>query len=521
METFRARLLALYVHVRSPTYRDLERSAAIEGAKLPTSTVSSLLRGTNVPRWDTAEAFIVACRRSAEARRPRLDLPADTFDLDHWRVLYDQLIVRNTASGVGSAGEDLSARPEAITAVTQCVRQLIALQYPWGEWSDRRTELESLIAERNPGPYSTIPKPHVARTLFAIEALDEFVDSSVNNIRNRALCWMVESVADGWYMEWAEGQTPHSETRLPEVILRADVRHTAQTITALCRWQDSRDPLASLVKSIARAFLPDSGFWPNNSKGSRPRLLATVYAVEALANVTYGTFRLPISDLLDRSDEALARQALRRGVAALLADCEEGNGLVGNVTSTPNPYLTGLALFRLGGLADRHSDLLELSQAMVNGLSSAVTSYGWEDSSVAGDLRATTRVRATLRCAAGLMRASGAGVEVPGDLRALVAAAVETALLGGDSGLDSPDYACGLISLVGLYPRMDLGDVWRMSNDRPVPVDSTLRPVWTAEIEGILRHTRSMAELGMPGYQELTRVYESRLAALRAPFARP
>jgi hypothetical protein len=521
MSSLHDRLNGLYKAVRSPTYSELQRLAALEGNRLPTSTISSLLKAKSAPRWDTVEAFVVACRKSVEARRPRIEISAEIFDLDAWRSWHDEAFNQtlNTDGSVTVAPMIDTTDPvdqSIAQAARRCIRQLIVLQYPWGEWSDRRTDLESEIAERNPRAYAAVPKPNAARTLFAIEALGVFPTEEAKTVCDNAIRWMLSNISEGWFREWTEGQTPHSETHLPEMVRRADVRHTAQTITALSSWQSERDPLASLARNVAGSALM-SGFWPNNPSGNTPRLLATVYSVEALANLVYGVFRLPISDIFDRKDEAIVRGSLRRGISALLADCERGSGLIGSIAAAPNPYITGLALFRLGKLAGMHPDFAELAHCMVDGLQTDVRSYGWEDASLPMGLRPRTRNRTTLRCAAGLALAASSGVVVSPDLMHQCIQAVTSLVLSHDGlSLDSPDYACALISLLNTGDRPNLEAIWPQIDASSVRSEVGVLPMWRAELIRVVGHLRAMRDLGMPGYSEAASIFESRLNTLKA-----
>jgi hypothetical protein len=409
----------------------------------------------------------------------------------------------------------LASTSLTMKAVEICLIQLVSLQYPWGEWSDRRTELESIIAERLPRQGALIPKPNVARTLFALEALDLAGGGDITQARRRGLEWMRSNIGDGWFWEWAEGQTSHSETRIPEAVRRADIRHTAQALTALSRWEQSRDPLASLVRSVSMSILPNSGFWPNNPRGETPRLLSTVYAVEALERIINNVFRLPLSDIVDRDDASRARSSLRQGLGALLDDCEQGEGLLGSVTSSPNPYLTGLALFRLGYLANKHSELAELITLMVNGLFKTVQEFGWEDSSVPPPLRPATRLRTTLRCSAGLARTNSAGVSVPPALLEHSAGLAEKLVTSSrEDDLDSPDYACGLISVRLL--RSDL--TWDILSDslrNKIELEHGKHiGAWRKDIQSLTRRVRPLAELDIPGYEQVLKEYQARLSSL-------
>jgi hypothetical protein len=59
----RGYLIQLYIAVGKPSYNELKRQADHLGLALPTSTVGDLLKGPRVPRRDTVEAFVSACRR--------------------------------------------------------------------------------------------------------------------------------------------------------------------------------------------------------------------------------------------------------------------------------------------------------------------------------------------------------------------------------------------------------------------------------------------------------------------------
>jgi len=325
--------------------------------------------------------------------------------------------------------------------------------------------------------------------------------------------WLKANVLDGWFWEWVEGQTAHSETFIRDLNKRPDVRHTAQALIAFSRWQDRRDPVASLIKNVTGSILPESGFWPNNPRGRTPRVLASVYAIEALATVEANTFRLPLRDIVDRSDEALARRALREGVGALLRDCEQGNGLLGSIAASPNAYLTGLAVFRLGSLASQRSDLRELVELMLDGLLRSAREFGWEDSSAAIAVRSDTRTRSTLRCAAGIARASSAGLPVDEALTRFAADLVEVYVSSENpEPLDSPDYACALICLFLTRQGLDPSVVFLGATDsKAASRREALRADWRRNIEDLLGYIEPLVALGVPGYAEAARECEERL----------
>jgi tetratricopeptide (TPR) repeat protein len=96
---FRQGLRELYAQARRPTYRTLGAHADRQGRVLRISTVSDLLNGPAIPRWDTVEAFVRSCLSYALAQR--VDLPAELADLDRWHHAYrametavDELAVR-------------------------------------------------------------------------------------------------------------------------------------------------------------------------------------------------------------------------------------------------------------------------------------------------------------------------------------------------------------------------------------------------------------------------------------------
>jgi hypothetical protein len=147
------------------------------------------------------------------------------------------------------AGEALAAVLRRRSQKKDYIHRL-ALQWPWGEWSDRRTELESMMAERHHSGVRGAPKPNVARTLFALEVIAEVPAVRLDRARNLALSWITSNIVDGWFWEWTAGQSEHSETSFPEALKRADVRHTAQAVTAMVKWQKGRERLVDCSRSL-------------------------------------------------------------------------------------------------------------------------------------------------------------------------------------------------------------------------------------------------------------------------------
>jgi tetratricopeptide (TPR) repeat protein len=104
---FRGRLQALFTLVRQPTYRSLAVHADRDGRALPPSTVSGLLNGPVIPRWDTVETFVRACAHYARTRQIRLD--PEVIDLDRWHNDYRAL--ENTLADQAASREQIAGRP--------------------------------------------------------------------------------------------------------------------------------------------------------------------------------------------------------------------------------------------------------------------------------------------------------------------------------------------------------------------------------------------------------------------------
>jgi hypothetical protein len=130
------------------------------------------------------------------------------------------------------------------------------------------------------------PKPNMARTLFSLEALQPFLARGAAQTRfQSALRWVRQGISEGWYHEWAPSQTIDSDDHTPSITRRRDIRHTAQAAVVLCKWSPSDALIPGLIRSITCPRL-DKGLWPEAPNLVTPRLLATVYAIEALGHVT-------------------------------------------------------------------------------------------------------------------------------------------------------------------------------------------------------------------------------------------
>src|SRR5207248_10845903 len=71
------------------------------------STVSNLLSGPGIPRWDTVETFVRACTRHAQAHQIRL--APDLVDLDRWHTAYREM--ENRLADQAARREQITGRP--------------------------------------------------------------------------------------------------------------------------------------------------------------------------------------------------------------------------------------------------------------------------------------------------------------------------------------------------------------------------------------------------------------------------
>jgi hypothetical protein len=353
------------------------------------------------------------------------------------------------------------------------------------------------------------------RTLFALDVLDLLDEGHTHQRRDLALTWMTKDVSDGWYLEWSSSQSLDSESSLPHLGKRKDVRHTAQVVTAHIRWKNTRQPLASLLNSIVGSCLPTSGFWSESPNQTEPRLLASIYAVEALGYSVAGKFRLSLEDMLDAQGASNTRTALRRGLTAFHNDADNGGGLLGFSFSKPTPYLTGIGLFRLAPLGRVNQDFQELVEKTINGLSSVMEDSGWVDYSVVHDIRPLTLKRTTLRVAAGMGLAHRAGFEIPDQVKKVVIEKAQEYVLDEDvNDLDSPDFACALLCLLSFYEHASENVNWDEMEQGVVQKRSEYMKTWNSNFQNHLGRLDIGRRLGLPDYEELSQVLEERIRLL-------
>lgn len=81
-------LRKLHQQVGKPSLASLEKHAGLTGHRVSRATFGNLLNGHGRPRWETVEAFVVACAAYARSCRPPLRLAPDAVGLDGWRIRY-------------------------------------------------------------------------------------------------------------------------------------------------------------------------------------------------------------------------------------------------------------------------------------------------------------------------------------------------------------------------------------------------------------------------------------------------
>jgi class 3 adenylate cyclase len=419
--------------------------------------------------------------------------------------------VRVYRVGTGTSAPVESVKPALAThaakfspdAALDTLTKLLALQYPWGEWSDRRTSIESIVAERAGQRGFEGPKPNVARTMFSLDALEPYHEVPVvHSIYQSALRWVRHGISNEWYQEWTPSQTIDSDDYVPSLIRRRDVRHTAQAAIILSKWMPFDENIAGLIRSIASSRL-DSGLWPESPNLSSPRLLATVYAVEALGRVTAVRAGEYVRLLMGEANSSKVWASFRYGMAALHEEADSGGGLLGRSFGTPTAYLTGMALFRLASLVV-HPDIRQLVNKFIAALEACKSGAGWRDASLPPQLDSETYIRTTLRVAAGLSLCEKHGVSVASETMVTLDRFVLDNCVGRPLlELDTSDLACLQIYLnnrfSNAFVKIDFDDLENHSRQ----IQKQALPEWKRNYELFIRHAEVGKTRDIRSYQPL------------------
>ncbi|MCX5377736.1 NACHT domain-containing NTPase [Streptomyces sp. NBC_00091] len=113
----REELAGLYRAAGEPSLDALVSAAAGEGRAVSRTTLHNLLRGTAArPRWETVEAFVVACAAYARTRKPRIRIPEGEADLAVWRARHQGPPVDSPAAALARHFAEPGGLPHYIPA---------------------------------------------------------------------------------------------------------------------------------------------------------------------------------------------------------------------------------------------------------------------------------------------------------------------------------------------------------------------------------------------------------------------
>ncbi|MGH3903032.1 MAG: NACHT domain-containing protein, partial [Pseudonocardiaceae bacterium] len=95
----------LHQQAGCPSSDELQKHARNSGHPGSKQTFRNLLNGKGTPKTETVEAFVSACARHAEKRRPPLRLAPELVDLDRWRARYRATYPAVAAPPTGDSGD--------------------------------------------------------------------------------------------------------------------------------------------------------------------------------------------------------------------------------------------------------------------------------------------------------------------------------------------------------------------------------------------------------------------------------
>ncbi|GAA0948585.1 hypothetical protein GCM10009554_46330 [Kribbella koreensis] len=84
-----------------------------------------------------------------------------------------------------------------------------------------------------------------------------------------------------------------------------------------------------------------------------------------------------------------------------------------------------------------------------------------------------------------------------------------------EQGLDSPDYACGLIGILAMLQDLDLSPSLGKVITEAISKQVTYKAGWAEEIEILLESWHPFRALSVPGYIDVSAEYLDRLHMLK------
>ena len=135
-----AALATLHALVGAPTDRQLENYASLVGHRLARATANTVRRGRGKPRWETVEAFVAACRRYAETRKPPIKVPDEYANVSRWYKLHED------SSSDGNKTKDLVSLSASLPRSLVSPARLLDPEYGAVQFIGRVAELADLIS---------------------------------------------------------------------------------------------------------------------------------------------------------------------------------------------------------------------------------------------------------------------------------------------------------------------------------------------------------------------------------------
>ncbi|MDH5185729.1 MAG: hypothetical protein OEZ20_03850 [candidate division WOR-3 bacterium] len=263
------------------------------------------------------------------------------------------------------------------------LQKILDYQMPTGEWGYYSKSLKDRYLRVRREEYarseflSRFRKPNGYRTLTAMEVLKSYCGSMFNSRIGKAVTWFKQNLSSGWFIEWdVFGTGPYPDrSNIPQVEKAPDIRHTAQALLALLKFDRNPGPglLEGLYNILKTQF--ENGMWPRKPNFNRIEIFRSVCCAGLLFHAL--DYRQKLSKLGFKEDFFQeVRVALDRTCAWLMDCLKKHNGL------WEDEYQTSMVLERLGPrlIADkRYAYGVEL---VVATLLERMTDKGWTNSAI-------------------------------------------------------------------------------------------------------------------------------------------